>query len=181
MCWFEKLCVPLANLDLLLRYPPPSVQQLASDWKTRYYLQPSMILVDKNMVSSDICITIRHIDFPPGMKCKLTSKVKKTLTKLTISTTPKTSQCLSCFLKRNMLRSQCTLCTKAIPHFNIINNIQTLTQLEEESLHCVCEGDLCNEDFIPGNGQNFFNYSTQVLWPYSSFGLSKTEIDSKTN
>jgi len=79
-------CGGQAGEGYIDRYPPPSVQQLASDWKTR------------------------HIDFPPGMKCKLTSK------------------------------------------------------LEEESLHCVCEGDLCNEDFIPGNGQNFFNYSTQITF-----------------
>jgi len=80
-------CGGSAGEGYIDRYPAPDIgPQLASDWKTR------------------------HIDFPPGTKCKLISKP------------------------------------------------------EEESLHCVCEGDRCNEDFIPGNGHNFFNYSTKITF-----------------
>ena len=35
-------------------------------------------------------------------------------------------------------------------------------QVEEERLHCICKGDFCNEDIIPGSGHNFFNFSAKV-------------------
>ena len=84
-----------------------------------------------------INFALRHIDFPPGMKCKLVSKV-------------------GFYYNASVSVFNHTECGKSV------KMALSLSQLEEESLHCVCEGDLCNEDFIPGSGHNFFNYSTKV-------------------
>lgn len=44
-----------------------------------------------------------------------------------------------------------------------------IQKVEEERLHCICKGDFCNEDIIPGNGHNFFNFSAKIT--YVVFGL----------